>query len=135
MSPAGNPAPMVHIQLSRRMLILLAILLISPTLILAVVLLYPQVLQATNKPFASHSDEKNSPQISEGKPGPWGHLLYAHLMIDIPDEFVGLPALEQAPTRWFFRDYSKEQVVQLFRSAGITQAQMEKSLPDGDLAS
>jgi hypothetical protein len=88
------------------------------------------VFQTTNKPLNIHSDEKNSPHTSEGNPGTWGRLLYVHMMIDIPDEFVVVPPADQAPVRWFFKDYSKERVIELLKSAEISQARIDKSLPD-----
>jgi hypothetical protein len=122
--------PAVQILISRKMLILLAILLISPCLIVTAALSYSRVFQATNKPLNIHSDEKNSPHVSEGNPGPWGRLLYVHVMIDIPDEFVIIPTADQAPVRWFFKDYSKERVIELLKSAEISQARIDKLLPD-----
>jgi hypothetical protein len=125
-----DPAPAVHIHLSRKMMVLLAIMLISPCLIVTAALSYWRVSQTTNKPLTIHSDENNSPHISEGNPGPWGRLLYVHVMIDIPDEFVILPPLDQGPVRWFFKDYSKERVIELLKSADISQARIDKLLPD-----
>jgi hypothetical protein len=109
---------------------MLAILLLSPCLIVTVALCYPQIFRSTDKPFAAHSDENKSAQISEGKPGPWGRLLYAHIMIDIPDEFVLIPPADQPPIRWFFQDYTQERVIELLKSAGISQAQIDKHLPE-----
>jgi hypothetical protein len=128
---SGAFIPAVHIHFSRRMLIMLAILLISPCLIVTVALCYPRAFRSADKqPLAAHADENHSAQISEGKPGPWGRLLYAHIMIDIPDEFVLLPPPDQPPIRWFFRDHTKDSVIELLKSADISQARMDKYLPD-----
>ena len=112
------------------MLIILAVLLISPCLIVTIALLYPQNSQATNKPMASHTDEINSAQVTESKSGPWGRLLYAHVLIDLPDEFVRIPPPDQSPIRWFFQDYTKERTIDLLKSVDISQAQIDKLMPD-----
>jgi hypothetical protein len=111
------------------MLILLAILLISPCLIVSAALSYSRVFRAGNKPLSAHSDDTSS-QAIQGNPGPWGQMLYVHMMIDIPDEFVILPPPDQAPVRWFFKDYSEERVIELLKSADISQAQIDKFPPD-----
>jgi len=53
-----------------------------------------------------------------------------NVMIDIPDEFVILPPPDQPPMRWFFKDSSKERVIEFLKSADISQAQIDKLLPD-----
>ncbi len=120
----------VHIHFSRKILILLAILLISPCLIVTAALSYARIFKATNQPLTAHSDEQNHAEVRESNPGPWGRLLYVNMMIDIPDEFVIIPAPDQPPVRWFFKDYSKERVIELLKSADIPQGQIDKLLPD-----
>ncbi len=120
--------PAVHIHFSRWMLIVLAILVISPCLIVTAAFIYPHITQSSSKPFTSHTDE--SAQVVEGKSGPWGRLLYANVMIDIPDEFVLVPPAGQPPVRWFFQDYDKQKVIELFKSAGLSQAQIDKWLTE-----
>jgi hypothetical protein len=129
---SGTSIPAVHIHLSRRMLIMLAIVLLSPCMIVAVALCYPHVYRSTNtnKALPTSYDEKKSAQINEGKLGPWGQLLYANVMIDIPDEFVMIPPNDQPSIRWFFQDYTRDSVIELLRTAGISQAQIDKDFPD-----
>jgi hypothetical protein len=126
---SAESTPAVHIHFSRKMLILLAILLISPCLIVSAALSYSRAFLAGNKPVSTKSDE-TSPQAKLGNPGAWGQLLYVNVMIDIPDEFVILPPSDQPPVRWFFKNYSKEKVIELLESADITQAQIDNLLPD-----
>jgi hypothetical protein len=120
--------PAVHVHFSRWMLTVLAILVVSPCLIVTAAFVYPHIAQLGNKPFTPHADE--SGQVVESKPGPWGRLLYANVMIDIPDEFIVLPPADQPPVRWFFQDYDRDRVVELFKSAGISQAQIAKWLTE-----
>jgi hypothetical protein len=112
------------------MLILLAILLLSPCLIVTGALSYSRVLWPTHKSAPVQFENPNSPLRVESNSGPWGQLVYMNIMIDIPDEFVILPAADQAPARWFFKDYSKDKVIGLLKSAGISQGQLDK-LPPG----
>ena len=51
-------------------------------------------------------------------------------MIDIPDEFVMIPSPDQPPIRWFFEDYTQDSVIELLKSTGISQAQIDKYLPE-----
>jgi hypothetical protein len=127
--PAEHPAPALYIHVSHKTLVLLVLLLIIPCLIVAAALSYSRIIHSTNKTSNILSDD-NSPQITQGNPGPWGQLLYLHVMIDIPDEFITLYPFELPPPRWFFKDYSKERVIELLKSADVSQAQIDKSLPD-----
>jgi hypothetical protein len=125
-----QPSQVVHVHFTRRMLFFLAIILICPCVIVTIALSFALVRQTTNKPFTPHSDEKNLTQIKECKPGPWGRLLYAQVIIDIPDEFIILPGSNMPPVRWFFQDYDKNKIIDLFKSTGISQTQIDKWLPD-----
>lgn len=126
----GESAQIVQIHFNRRMFICLAILLITPCLIVTIAFSYSLVWKTANKPFTPHSDEEDLTQIKEGNPGPWGRLLYVPVVIDVPDEFVTQPNANIPPVRWFFQDYNKDRIIDLFKSAGITQAQIDKWLPD-----
>ena len=112
------------------MLILLAILLLSPCLIVAATLSYGRVLWPAGKSPPLQYDNPNAPHRVESNPGPWGRLLYMNVMIDIPDEFVIIPTADQAPVRWFFKDYTKDKVLELLKSAGVAQDQID-NLPPG----
>jgi hypothetical protein len=71
----------------------------------------------------------NSPAVS-GKAGPWGQLEYRAIRIDLPDEFVFVPAPNQPPVSWFFRGFSKDKAIDFLKSAGIApdqQAKIEKA--------
>ena len=112
------------------MLILLAVLLLSPCLIVTAALSYTRVLWPGNKSLPLQFETPNSPHRVEGNPGPWGHLLYMNMMIDIPDEFVIIPSPDQSLVRWFFQGCSKEKVIELLKSADVSQEQIDK-LPPG----
>src|SRR5689334_20528685 len=53
--------------------------------------------------------------VVQAKPGPWGNLEFTRLTIEVPDQFITISPVE--PSRWFFREQSKSQIVELFQSA------------------
>jgi len=57
------------------------------------------------------------------QPGPWGDLQYRHIFIEPPDNFI----LDVQPweASWFFKGYSRAQVEDVFRTAGLTKAQLQ----------
>jgi hypothetical protein len=112
------------------MLILLAVLLLSPCLIVTAALSYSRVLWPEGKSLPLQFDNPNASHRVESNAGAWGKLLYMDVMIDIPDEFVMIPPADQAPVRWFFKDYSRDQVIGVLKSAGVSQDQID-SLPPG----
>lgn len=60
------------------------------------------------------------------RPGPWGDLECTQIATELPDGFVPAEWNPQ-PIRWVFKHYSRQQVDNLFHSAGLTSAQ-QKSL-------
>ena len=64
------------------------------------------------------------PDAVPGKPGNWGQLDYRTIRIDVPDEFVFVPPPDQPPVRWVFHGSSKDQAIDVLKSAGITTAQL-----------
>ncbi len=46
--------------------------------------------------------------------------------IDVPDEFVFVPAADQPPLRWTFPGYGKEQVLAMLRSAGLPDDEVKQ---------
>ena len=88
-----NPATSVHIHITRKMLILMAALLICPGLIVTAASSCWRVSHPTEDKQKYYSSLDPLPsQAVEGNPGPWGQLVYLHIMIDIPDEFMLVPS-------------------------------------------
>lgn len=121
--------PGLNIHFSWKMLIAVAFITVGPCVFLAVRTGGPRGVQEGGKPLTTHSDETNSVGVVEGQPGPWGRLLYANLMLDLPDEFVLLPSSDQ-PVRWFFKGYSRDGVIDLLKSADLTDSQVESFAQD-----
>ena len=61
-----------------------------------------------------------------GKKGPWGQIETMLFAIDLPDEFVFVPSADQAPVRWSFPGYTKEQVLSTLRSVGLPEDDVKK---------
>lgn len=56
-----------------------------------------------------------------GHPGPWGELEYTRIAIEPPEkEFDAVQLPPYHPSPWVFPHYTRDQVADLFRSAGLT---------------
>ncbi|MGA2620966.1 MAG: hypothetical protein ABSF26_25365 [Thermoguttaceae bacterium] len=127
-----SDVPMIHVHLTRRRLALLAILLIVPWLIAGFWPMASQLGRAAAKlavggAFGNGSaGSGTSPDVIQGNPGPWGHVDYRPLIIDLPDEFVFVPPANRPAIRWFFQGYSKEQALEFLRSSGVAAADLER---------
>lgn len=64
--------------------------------------------------------------VIKAQPGPWGELEYTRITIEVPDHFITITPPE--PSRWFFKNFSKEQLTELFRSAHLTESQLDQAL-------
>jgi hypothetical protein len=126
---SGAFRPSVPASFIRRASIVTASLFIITCLIVTAALSHPRVSRADNKPHGNHSEEGIASPVRLGKSGPWGQLQYTHIMLDMPDEYVQLPPTDQPPVRWFFQDYSKDRVIELLKTAEISQDQIDKWLP------
>jgi hypothetical protein len=131
MPRTGNAPPMVQVHFSWRMLTLLAVLLVGPWLLVALMVLGSRRGSAHVVSPQVESAEKTEAGVTQGKAGPWGNLDYVPITIELPDEFVTLPVRNPPPIRWFFPDFSKDKVTALVRSAGLTSAQLDAVLTKG----
>jgi hypothetical protein len=136
--PDGAAAPIVQVHLSRRVLTVLAVLWIVPWLILAWLLFGPLLHPGAFRFASSTTTRSEDESITVGKPGPWGCLEYMPLRLDLPDEFVALPAADGPPVRWLLKGYTEQRAVEFLREAGLTAAQLDtlqkagwQTTPDG----
>ena len=61
--------------------------------------------------------------VNRCRPGPWGNLEYMRIFIEPPDNFIlDVPPWEAS---WFFKGYTRTQVEEVFRTAGLTEAQLQ----------
>jgi hypothetical protein len=61
-----------------------------------------------------------------GKKGPWGQIESMVFALDVPDEFLLLPAPNQPPIRWSFPGHSKEQVLATLHAVGMPEEDIKK---------
>jgi hypothetical protein len=54
------------------------------------------------------------------RPGPWGTIECKEFVFDMPDEIISREFLRRAPLKWHFPGCSWSQLMNLFRSAGLS---------------
>ena len=116
----------IHLIFSRWMILLLAIAIVAPWLVIAS-LLASQNAASGNSKAAKAVETAGQAEASAlavgpppqewtmGKKGPWGQIDSMLFAIDVPDEFVFVPAADQPPVRWSFPGSSQEQVLAVLR--------------------
>src|SRR4051812_24943496 len=112
----------LQIELPRKSLLILLIVLIVPYLIATGFL-----LSKVNWQRAFKSGGANSASYSEGgtpcNPGPWGKLESIPIKIETPEEFLSIQAFESTDSRWFFGSMNRDTAMALMDRAGITAAE------------
>ena len=112
------------VQLSRRALLFLALLLLLPWMV--VVWLWqrpspvPRVPASAPIAIAAPSAE-NGP--ASGQAGPWGKLEMSRILIEPPEDFIPAQAVAPVPPRWFFKGYDDTELAALWAKAGLSEAQ------------
>ena len=71
---------------------------------------------------APEREEISTGGVFHCRPGPWGDLECTRIITELPDGFIPADWSPQ-PVRWFFKHCSRQQVGDMFRSAGLTAAQ------------
>ena len=112
--------------LAHPLLLLLGILLVLPWVLVAYLL--GGGAGHASRPPAAAAAASASPRVVTAKPGPWGHMEYIPMSIDLPDEFVFVPPPDHPPIRWFFQGYTKDKVIGLLRTSGLAEGQIDKLL-------
>lgn len=83
------------------------------------------LLLAGEPALGESADPAGSPGsaiVYKCRPGPWGDMEYSRIVIEPPDDFI--PAHYVAPPiRWNFPGYTAGQLEQLWRDAGLNDAQ------------
>jgi hypothetical protein len=75
-----------------------------------------------------------------GRPGPWGRLEYARILIEPTENFVPQFSTTPRPVRWFFHGYSDSALDELWQKAGLDDTRRQvlndpanRERPGGDL--
>jgi hypothetical protein len=120
--PPTDSAPSVELHLSRRRLVLLSCILLGPWVFLAAYL--TGWIDRAKVPSFQLAPSGKDPSIIHCKPGPLGDLEYVRILTEPPEQNMSpnFPMVEYAV--WFFRDYSRSQLDELWRQAGLNAAEL-----------
>ncbi len=115
--------PMVHLHMTRRVYILLLLVLVAPWVLLAAAWTGRELLLRVEAARVSARAETDG-RGTHAAPGPWGALECVRIAIEPPEEAVFVRPEDEAPPRWFFRGFAMEKLRELFASAGLTLEQI-----------
>jgi hypothetical protein len=113
----------LQIELPRKSLLVLLIVLIVPYLIAAGFLLSKL---DWGRNFKSGSASTYSEGGTPCNPGPWGKLEYIPIKIETPEEFLSIQAFETTDPRWFFANMTKDAALTFMDRAGISSSEHAK---------
>ncbi len=114
---------MVHLHLTRRVFVVLLLVLIAPWVLLAAVWLARELFLRTQTSRASIQAATGG-RVTYAVPGPWGRLRCTRIAIEPPAEAVFVNPEEEAPPRWVFPGYTLEKVRELFTVVGFKPEQV-----------
>jgi len=113
----------VTVHLSRRVLVMLWVLLVVPWLLVAFLLVRSSGSPSVERRFSpAGATEANG--VSLCWPGPWGTLEYRRLVLEPPEEYVDLRDAAPRKIRWFFKGMSRTQVEQFLATLGLSGSQL-----------
>jgi hypothetical protein len=115
--------PMVHLHVTRRLFILLLLLLIAPWGLLAALWMAKDLFLRVEAARISTAAEADG-RVTQARPGPWGALKCTVIAIEPPEEAVFVRPEDEAPPRWWFTGFTADKLRELFTAAGFTQEQM-----------
>lgn len=109
------------VQLPRPLLWVAGLAVLLPWAALGFVLLRPSAppADAEDSGSAVYDDF-----VHRCRPGPWGELQYSRLLIEPPDDFVAANSGTSNRIEWKFVGYSAEALGRLWRTAGLSEAQV-----------
>ena len=73
--------------------------------------------------------DKQNASLKNSRFGPWGDIVTKDIMIDLPDEFVDIPQGSQT-NQWFFADYTWDRVLDLLKSARLSDEALHSLITD-----
>jgi len=107
----------VHIEIPRKGLLVLLLVLIIPYFIGAGFFL-------AKHDWHSMAGSSSAAVTSEGatpcNPGPWGKLEYVPIKIETPEEFLSIQSFESTDPRWFFGNMNRDAALATLDHAGLT---------------
>lgn len=114
----------IQIQVSTWMIFLLAAILIVPWIILAFCPLYARSPHSSGETRLSRWWLPSNFSPGAGANGPWGELEYVPIQIEPPDDFVSADNYTPRPIHWTFRNFTYEQLSDLWSRAGLSDRQI-----------
>ncbi len=128
-SPSDRPETgLINIQISSKASIGIALVLLLPYVLMAVVWfggsrLTPKLETRLDSSASAGktSATTNAETVFHLSPGPWGDIEYVPFYIECPEEFLDVRSYEKIDRRWFFGGYSQTQLDQLFNAANLSE--------------
>ncbi|MFA5192999.1 MAG: hypothetical protein WC740_20005 [Verrucomicrobiia bacterium] len=119
--------PMVHLHLTRRVYVVLLMVLIAPWVLLAAAWLARDLLLSFQVSKASanvKAETRTGGRVTYAAPGPWGTLRCTRIAIEPPSEAIFVKREDEAPSRWHFVGYTIDKLRELFATVGFRQEQI-----------
>src|SRR5436190_11633068 len=113
----------LQVELPRKGLLILLIVLIVPYFIAAGFLLSRMDLGRAFKSGTASGYSEGGVACNQG---PWGKLEYIPIKIETPEEFLSIQAFESTDPRWFFGNMAKDATLSLMDRAGISSSEHAK---------
>jgi hypothetical protein len=110
----------INIEIPRKGLLMLLLLLIIPYFIGAGFLLAKIDWRHVFGPQAAALTSEGAAPCA---PGPWGKMEYVPIKIETPEEFLSIQAFESTDPRWFFGSMTKDAAMSTLDRAGISVAE------------
>lgn len=115
--------PMVHLHLTRRIYVVLLLLLIAPWGLLAALWMARDLLLSVQTSKVSVAAAASG-RVTYAVLGPWGRLRCTRIAIEPPEEAVFIRPQDEAPPRWVFAGFTMEKLREMFAVAGFQAEQI-----------
>lgn len=123
MQPRSDPTVCLHLR--RRVVAGLLLMLAAPWVLIAAAFVGRDAVRDLARVWqrVATGDEGRR---SHGHAGPWGALEYVRIAIEPPAELGVINPWDEAPPRWVFKGFSKEQLAGFFRTAGLSESNVRR---------
>jgi len=114
---------MVHLHLTRRIYVVLLLLLIAPWGLLTALWMAKDLFLSVHASKVSVAAAASG-RVTYAAPGPWGRLRYTRIAIEPPTEAVFIKPEDEAPPRWCFVGFTMDKLRELFAAVGFKLEQI-----------
>ncbi|MBI5685322.1 MAG: hypothetical protein HZC54_09580 [Verrucomicrobia bacterium] len=119
----ASARPMVHLHLTRRVFVVLMLLLIAPWVLLAAAWVARDLFLRVQTSIASNHTARSG-RVTYAAPGPWGTLRCTRIAIEPPEEAIFIKPEDEVPPRWSFVGFTLDKVRELFAAVGFKPEQV-----------